>query len=407
MSAAISRKAASINPSSTLAITARAKELVNQGVDVIGFGAGEPDFDTPEHIKEAAVAAIRSGFTKYTPANGMQELREAICEKLERDNGLNYSPEQIVVSNGAKHSLDNVFAVLLNEGDEVIIPTPYWVSYPELVKLNSGTPVVAETGKETDHKLNGHKLKEALTPRTRALIINSPCNPTGKIYNREELEEIAALAVENEIYIISDEVYEKLVYGDNRHISIASLGEEIKKLTVTVNGASKTYSMTGWRIGYTSSEKEIASAMGSIQSHAASNPNAVAQKAVLEALRAPQDCVEEMRLAFEERRDFMVSRIDDMPLLSCIRPEGAFYMFVNIEKTFGSNFKGEIIKDGHCFAKHLLEHFKVAVVPGDGFGAPNYVRLSYALAMPQIEKGLSRMGSFLEELEAPLHSREV
>ncbi len=387
-----------ITPSPTLSIDAKAKQLKSEGKDVIGFGAGEPDFDTPVHIKEAAIDAINRGFTKYTPASGIPELKEAICAKFSRDNGLIYQPQQIVISNGAKHSLDNVFSALLNQGDEVIIPAPYWVSYPELIKLNEGIPVVVETKKEHNYKLRGAKLEKALSPRTKALILNSPSNPTGQIYTREELEEIASIAVKNNVFIISDEVYEKLIYGRSEHISIASLGEEIKKLTIIVNGASKTYAMTGWRIGYTASGLEIAKAMADIQSHNASNPNSIAQKAAYAALTGSQDCVEEMRRTFEKRRDYMIEYISNMPYLTCIEPQGAFYLFVNMGETFSRKFRGIPVENGDRLAELLLEHYRVALVPGRGFGAPEYARLSYATSMDNIRAGLERLESFLKEL---------
>jgi aspartate aminotransferase len=394
----LSRKAMQITPSPTLSIDAKAKQLKSEGKDVIGFGAGEPDFDTPVHIKEAAIDAINRGFTKYTPASGIPELKEAICAKFSRDNGLIYQPQQIVISNGAKHSLDNVFSALLNQGDEVIIPAPYWVSYPELIKLNEGIPVVVETKKEHNYKLRGAKLEKALSPRTKALILNSPSNPTGQIYTREELEEIASIAVKNNVFIISDEVYEKLIYGRSEHISIASLGEEIKKLTIIVNGASKTYAMTGWRIGYTASGLEIAKAMADIQSHNASNPNSIAQKAAYAALTGSQDCVEEMRRTFEKRRDYMIEYISNMPYLTCIEPQGAFYLFVNMGETFSRKFRGIPVENGDRLAELLLEHYRVALVPGRGFGAPEYARLSYATSMDNIRAGLERLESFLKEL---------
>lgn len=394
----LSSKALAITPSPTLAIDSRAKQMLKEGIDVIGFGAGEPDFDTPEHIKAAAIEAINQGFTKYTPASGIPELKEAICLKLKKDNGLDYDKEQVVISNGAKHSLDNVFAALLNEGDEVLIPAPYWVSYPELVKLNNGVPVIVETKGEDNYKLKASQLLKALTPKTKALVINSPCNPTGQVYSREELEEIAAVAVEKNIFVVSDEVYEKLIYSNKQHVSMASLGEEIKKLVITVNGASKTYSMTGWRIGYTASEQEIAQAMADIQSHNASNPNSIAQKAALAALTGPQDCVEEMRKAFARRRDYMVERIKGMPHVSCLEPEGAFYLFINLEECLGKKFRGEKLRNVDQLAALLLEHYRVALVPGKGFGAPNFARLSYATSLEKITEGLSRLESFLKEL---------
>lgn len=394
----LSRKAMQITPSPTLSIDAKAKQLKSEGKDVIGFGAGEPDFDTPAHIKKAAIDAINRGFTKYTPASGIPELKEAVCARLSIDNHLNYQPQQIVVSNGAKHSLNNVFSALLNRGDEVIIPAPYWVSYPELVKLNEGVPVIIETKKEHNYKVRAEQLEKALTPRTKALILNSPSNPTGQIYTREELEEIASVAIKNNLFVISDEVYEKLIYGQSKHIPIASLGEEIKKLTIIINGVSKTYAMTGWRIGFTASEPGIAKAMADIQSHNASNPNSIAQKAAYAALTGPQDCVEEMRRTFEERRNYMVASISAMPYLTCIEPQGAFYLFVNMKETFSRRFRGIPVENSDQLAELLLEHYRVALVPGRGFGAPEYARFSYATSMDNIRAGLERLESFLKEL---------
>lgn len=373
--------------------------MKSEGKDVIGFGAGEPDFDTPEHIKEAAIRAIRQGFTKYTPASGTPELKQAVCQKLYEDNGLFYEAEQVVISNGAKHSLNNIFAALLNNKDEVIIPAPYWVSYPELVKLHDGTPVIVFARKENNFKLTAEEFKKALTSNTKALVINTPSNPTGQVYKKAELEKLAEVCVENNIIIISDEVYERLIYGSSSHISPASLGEEAKKLTIVVNGVSKAFSMTGWRIGYAASEKAIAKAMSDIQGHATSNPNSIAQKAAYAALDGPGDCVEEMRQAFEKRKNFMLSKIQEMPFISCIKPEGAFYIFLNVTQTFGKQFRGKKIQNGEHLAELLLENYRVALVPGRGFGAPEYVRISFANSMENIIIGLERIEAFLTELE--------
>ncbi len=394
----LSTKSQSISPSPTLAIDAKAKQMKSQGIDVIGFGAGEPDFDTPEHIKEAAVIAIQQGFTKYTPVAGALDLQKAICEKLKRDNGLDYEPGQIVVSNGAKHSLSNVFAAILNPGDEVIIPAPFWVSYSEIVKLNDGIPVIVPTKEENNFKITVDELSTALTQKTKAVLINSPNNPTGQVYARKELEEIAKFAVANNLIVISDEIYEKLIYGECEHVSIASLGDDIKSLTIIVNGVSKTYSMTGWRIGYTACSMSIAKIMGSIQSHATSNPNSIAQKAAIAALQGPQDCVETMKAAFTERRNYMVKKISSIPGLSCIEPVGAFYVFMNVKGIISRCHNQQIIDSSDSFAALLLEHAKVAVVPGTGFGAPDYVRLSYALALNDIKTGMERIEAFISNL---------
>lgn len=403
----LSRVACSISPSPTLTISAKAKEMKSKGVDVISFGAGEPDFGTPPHIKEAAVQAIKDEFTKYTPVPGIPELKKAICKKFEKDSGLEYRPDQIVVSNGAKHSLANTFAVLLNPGEEVIIPAPYWVTYPELVKINHGVPVIARTCASNGFKLTKKALEEAWTPRTKALVLNSPSNPTGQVYAEKELEVVAEFAVRKGIYVVFDEVYDKLIYGECKHISIASLGKQIKELTILINGVSKSYSMTGWRIGYSASTQEIAKAAGSIQSHQTSNANSIAQKAAYAALVGPQDCVEAMRQAFVKRRDYMVERIRKIPCLHCIDPEGAFYLFVNIGETLKMSFRGKMLKNVDRFAAVLLEHFAVAVVPGSAFGTPEYIRLSYATSMENIEDGLNRIEKFALALAHELKSKQV
>ncbi len=395
----LSKKALQVSPSPTLVIDAKAKEMKSQGINVIGFGAGEPDFDTPLHIREAGIAAINEGHTRYTPASGTLELKEAICKKLERDNNLKYQPNQIVVSNGAKHSLNNIFAAILNPGDEVLIPVPYWVSYPELIKLSDGIPVTVETLEENSFKVTIPDLKKYWTPKTKAIVLTSPSNPTGQLYTKEELELIGYFALEHELYIISDEIYEKLIYGDNKHHSIASLGEDIKEQTIIVNGVSKSYAMTGWRIGYTASSLEIAKVMGAIQSHATSNPNSIAQKATLAALEGSQDCVAEMRTAFNQRREFMVKRIAEIPFLSALEPQGAFYIFVNMANLKGKIYKGSEIKSSDDLAALLLESKKVALVPGTGFGAPDYVRISYATSMENIVEGLERVEEFIKEIE--------
>lgn len=394
-----SRKALQINPSPTLSINARAKQLRSEGRDIIGFGAGEPDFDTPLHIKEAAIDALNQGFTKYTPAGGIPELKEAVCQKFLMDNNLNYEPQQIVISNGAKHSLANIFAAILNDGDEVIIPIPYWVSYPELVKLYGGTPVFVETKEKHGYKLRGPALEKALSPRTKALILNSPGNPGGQVYSRDELEELAAAALNKELYIIADEIYEKLIYDEAEHFSIASFGKEVKNRTIIVNGVSKTYAMTGWRIGYTASDEKIAAIMSSIQSHTTSNPNSIAQKAALAALTGPQDCVQEMRQSLAKRRNYAFERINKMPFLTCAEPLGAFYLFIRVEDTFSQKFRGETVDNSERLVALLLDHYLVALVPGSGFGAPGFVRFSYATSSENIRIGLERLESFLEELE--------
>ena len=395
----LSEKAMGISPSPTMSIDSKAKELKSKGINVIGFGAGEPDFDTPPHIREAAIKAINEGHTRYTPAAGTPELREAICDKLRTENGLEYSPSQIVVSNGAKHALSNVFTALLNPGDEVMIPVPYWVTYPELVRLNSGLPIPVETGAENNFRLSTAGLKKACSDRCKALVLNSPTNPSGQVCSEEDLTAIAEFCLEREIYIISDEIYEHLIYGGHKHTSIASTSKRAKELTVVVNGVSKSYAMTGWRIGYTASAPEIAEVMANIQSHTASNPNSIAQKAAVAALRGPQDCVEEMRTAFDGRRRYMCDQINDIPLLDVLEPQGTFYMFVNVANLVGRSHGGQNIGGSDDFARLLLESYQVALVPGTGFGAPNYVRISFATSMDNIIEGLNRIRTFIGELD--------
>jgi len=391
----LSKKALSISPSSTLAIDAKAKRMKAEGIDIIGFGAGEPDFDTPDHIKQAAIKAINDGFTKYTPASGTLDLKKAICEKFKKENGLDYTPANIVISNGAKHSLVNAFQAICNPGDEVIVPAPYWVSYPEMIKLADGVPVILNTTEEDNFKFTIDKLEAAITDKTKAIVINSPSNPTGMVYSEEELRAIAEIAVKKNIFIISDEIYEKLIYDGYKHISIASFDEKIKDLTIIINGMSKTYSMTGWRIGYSASNAEIAKIMGNVQSHATSNPNSIAQKAAEAALTGPQDAVEMMKAEFVKRRDYMVDRINKIEGLSCIKPNGAFYVMMNISKLIGKVIDGVVIKGSDDFADLLLEKANVALVPGSGFGTDIHVRLSYATSMENIKEGLNRIEKFL------------
>lgn len=397
MALTLSKKAQAVKPSSTLAITAKAKEMKENGIDVVGFGAGEPDFNTPDNICEAAINALKDGFTKYTPASGTLEIRKAISKKFKYNN-LNYEADQIVVSNGGKHSLTNVFSTILNPGDEVIIPTPYWLSYPEIVKLADGVPVYVRADKSQNYKITAKQLEEACNDKTKALILNSPNNPSGMVYTKEELEAIAKVAVEKDIYVVSDEMYENLIYGDVEHISIASLNDEIFKRTITCNGVSKSYAMTGWRIGYTGSSKEIAKIMGSVQSHQTSNPNSIAQKAALEALIGPQDFVKSMNKEFEKRRDYMIERIADMKHISAVKPQGAFYVFVDVSKTFSKTCNGQKINDIDTLAKMLIEDYKVAVISCDDFGFNDHIRLSYAISLENIKKGLDRIEAFLDQL---------
>jgi len=394
----LSRKAGQVAASLTLAITAKAKKMKANGIDVIGFGAGEPDFDTPKNIREAAIKAIKEGKTKYTVASGIIELKEAIIQKFKNENNLSYVPSQIIVSSGAKQCLSNVFQSILNPGDEVIIGSPYWVSYPELVKLSDGKPIYVETKEINKFKLTIENLNRVVTSKSKAIILNSPNNPTGTVYSREELMEIADFAKVNNLIIISDEIYEKLLYGTNPHISIASLSEDTYKRTIVINGLSKAYAMTGWRIGYAAGSKEIISLMSNIQSHTTSNPNSIAQYASVEALNGDQDDVSAMIKQFKLRRDYMVQRINNINNLSCIKPEGAFYVMVNISNILNKLIDGRVIKNSLDFSNLLLEREKVAVVPGIAFGVDNYVRLSYATSMENIKHGLDRIARFVENI---------
>ncbi|CCZ42110.1 aspartate transaminase [Clostridium sp. CAG:122] len=398
MSLELSKKAAAVKPSSTLAITAKAKELKAQGKDVVGFGAGEPDFNTPENICEAAIKAIKDGFTKYTPASGTNELKAAISKKFKEFNGLDYDTDQIVISNGGKHSLTNIFTALINPGDEVIIPAPFWLSYPEIVKLAGGVPVIVTTTKEQNFKLTAEDLAAAVTDKTKALVLNTPNNPTGMLYTEEELRAIAKVAVEKDFYVVADEMYEMLVYGEQKHISIASLGKDIYDRTITCSGLAKSYAMTGWRIGYTGSSKEIAKMMGSVQSHQTSNPNSIAQKAAVEALTGPQDSVEKMHAEFDKRRKYMYKRICEMDLLDTLEPMGAFYVFVDGSAVLGKSYKGTKIESVPQMADILINEYNTAIVPCADFGFPDCFRLSYAISIEQIEKGLDRIEKFIGEL---------
>ena len=393
----ISKKYAGICASPTLAIDSKFKQMKADGLNVVGFGAGEPDFDTPQHIKDAAINAINKGLTKYTPASGIVDLKKAVCEKLKKDNGLDYKPSQIVVSNGAKHSLVNVFGTILNPGDEVIIPAPYWVSYPEMVKLADGVPVTLATTEENEFKFTATEFENAITSKTKAIVLNSPSNPTGMVYTEDELKAIAEVAVKHNIYVVSDEIYEKLIYDGKNHVSIASFNEEIKNLTIIVNGMSKAYAMTGWRIGYTASNEELAKVMGNVQSHATSNPNTIAQYAALAALDSDEAQIKEMVNVFEERRNYMVKRVNSIDGVSCLMPNGAFYVMMNIKNIMGKELYGKVINGSDDFAELFLDKAMVAVVPGSGFDAEGYVRWSYATSMENIKEGLDRLEKFLRE----------
>ncbi|MBI4687778.1 MAG: pyridoxal phosphate-dependent aminotransferase [Nitrospirae bacterium] len=395
----LSKRSNSIKPSPTLAIDARAKALKAQGVDIVNFGVGEPDFDTPENIKEAAKRAIESGFTKYTPVGGTDELKEAIIEKFKKDNALSYAKDEVVVSCGAKHSLYNIAQALFEAGDEVLIPAPYWVSYPDQVLLNDAVPVIIKTEEENSFKITPELLKANISGKTKALILNSPSNPTGCAYDRASLEAIAGTAVKNDFYIISDEIYEKLIYDGFSHISIASLGDEIKQRTITVNGLSKSHAMTGWRIGFAAGPKNIISAMTNIQSQSTSNPASISQKAALEALKGSQDFVPKMVSEFDKRRLYMIERLNNMKGVSCLRPVGAFYAFPNVSSCYGRRFNDKMISSSFDLSSYLLEEANIAVVPGGAFGDDKYIRLSYATSMENIQKGLDRIEAALSALK--------
>ncbi len=396
----LANRALKISPSPTLAIEAKAKEMKAKGVKVISFGAGEPDFDTPAHIVEAAVRALRAGKTKYTAVSGVEELKEAICKKLREEQGLEYSTEQIVVSAGAKQSLYNAIQVLVQEGDEVILPSPYWVSYLEQVKLAGANVKIVDTKEENGFKLMPDELSRAISERTRLLILNSPNNPTGAVYTRSELEGLAeVLRVYSDLIVISDEIYEKLIYDGQKHISIASLHPELKERTVVINGVSKAYAMTGWRIGYAAAPLPVAKAMSGLQSHSTSNAASISQEASIEALNGPQESVAQMVLEFARRRDYMLERIHAIPEVTCIRPGGSFYLFPNVGSYFGKAYKGSPVNCASDLAKLLLEEAKVAVVPGIAFGNDNYLRLSYACSMEDIKEGLDRIAALMGELK--------
>ncbi|OHW62820.1 aspartate aminotransferase [Andreesenia angusta] len=392
----LSKKALGISPSLTLEITAKAQELKRQGVDIIGFGAGEPDYNTPENISCEAIKAIKEGQTRYTATSGIPELKAAICRKLLEDNSLSYEPKNILVSNGAKHSLFNAFSAILNPGDEVIVPVPYWVSYPEFVKLADGVPVFLETKESNGFKYDIEELKKAITPKTKAIILNSPSNPTGAVYDAEDLAAIAKLAVEKGIFVVSDEIYEKLIY-EGEHRSIASFGDDIKDLTIVINGMSKAYAMTGWRIGYAAAHEDIIKVMTNVQSHATSNPNSIAQYASVEALNGSQDEIEKMRQSFEQRRNYMVEKINSIEGLSCIAPKGAFYIMANISALKGKTVDGMKLETSLDVAALFLEKANVAIVPGVAFGADDFIRLSYATSLENIEEGLKRIEVVLKK----------
>jgi aspartate aminotransferase len=385
----ISERAAQLTPSLTLSIDSKAKAMKAEGIDVCGFGAGEPDFDTPEHIKRAAIAALEAGFTKYTPSAGIPELRQAIADKLAADNGLNYRAGQVVVSNGAKHACYNAILATCQPGDEVIIPAPYWVSYPDMVRLVGAEPVIVPTSERNAWKMRPDDFENAMTPRTKMLIMNSPGNPTGSVYTREELEAIVNVATEEDIYVLSDEIYEKLVYDDVKHVSIASLSKEAYDLTITINGFSKSYAMTGWRLGYLAAPDAVARAVDSIQSHTSSNPSSFSQHGALAALKGDQQPLADMREEFDMRRNYMFDRVSKISNVTAIKPQGAFYILVNIS---------QLGLTSQNFADRLLSKANVAVVPGAAFGDDRTVRFSYATSLDVIKKGLDRFQDFCRTL---------
>jgi aspartate aminotransferase len=385
----ISTRASQLTPSLTLSIDSKAKAMKSEGLDICGFGAGEPDFDTPEHIKAAAIAALEGGFTKYTPSSGLPELRQAIADKFAADNGLEYRPSQVVVSNGAKHSCYNAILATCEPGDEVIIPSPYWVSYPDMVRLAGAEPVIVQTNERNSWKMTAEEFENAMTPRTKMVIMNSPGNPSGSVYSREELEAIVEVASEEDIYILSDEIYEKLVYDDAKHVSIASLSRQAYDLTITVNGFSKSYAMTGWRLGYMGAPEAIAKAVDSIQSHSTSNPCSFAQKGAVAALKGDQQPLSDMHDEFDMRRNYMYDRISKIANITAVKPQGAFYVLVNISQ-LGLNSQN--------FSDRLLSKANVAVIPGAAFGDDRTIRLSYATSIDVIKKGLDRFQDFCRTL---------
>jgi aspartate aminotransferase len=395
----LAARAERLKPSATLAITAKAKTLKAEGVDVVGFGAGEPDFDTPINIKEEAIRAIKEGFTKYTAVGGIDELKNAIIHRIKDDHGIQYEKSEIIVSCGAKHTLYNLSQALFENGDEVIIPSPYWVSYPEQVTLAGAKPLFIETREEDGFKINPDELRKLITKKTKALILNYPSNPTGATYNEDDLRDIVDVVTKAGILIISDEIYEKIVYDGITHTPVVTLGDEVKKFTILVNGVSKSYSMTGWRIGYAAGDKRIIEAMSKLQGQSTSNPTSISQKAAIEALNGPQEEVKRMAKEFERRKNYVVERLNKIPGFRCFNPQGAFYVFPNISKFFGKRHAGKEINNSLDFTNFLLEEAKVAVVPGIEFGADNYVRISYATSMEEIKKGVDRIEKVIEKLK--------
>ncbi len=395
----VSKKVKEIAPSLTLEITAKAKKMKQDGISVIGFGAGEPDFNTPEYIINSAKKALDTGFTKYTPAAGMLELKKAVCEKFYNDNGLTYEPNQIVISSGAKSSLYHAISAIIDEGDEVILPSPFWLTYPELVKLAGGKVIYVKTGEESNYKMTAEQFENAITDKTKCLILNSPNNPTCAVYSEHEIKEIAKIAEEKNIYVISDEIYEKLVYAGEKHYSIAQYSEKMKELTIIINGMSKSYAMTGWRIGYLAAPLNIAKAISSMQSHTTSNACSIAQYASVTALQDPngEQFIVEMQKIFDERRRLMIEMLSGIEGIKCIEPKGAFYVFVNVSKLYGKFYDGTLIDGSLKFADCALKK-GVALIPGVAFGDDECIRLSYALSIDDIKEGLNRFADFVNEL---------
>lgn len=387
----LSKRVQKIKPSPTLAIDSKAKALKSKGIDIISFGTGEPDFDTPKNIKNVAIDAINNGFTKYCPVSGTLDLKNAIINKFKEDRNLEYTKEEIIVSCGAKHSLYNIFQAIFDDGDEVIIPAPYWVSYPDMAILAGAIPVFINTTDKNHFKVLASDIEKIITKKTKAFILNSPSNPTGNTYTKEELTKIASICVKNNLLIISDEIYEKLVYDNFKFFSIAQLSKEVKERTIVVNGVSKAFAMTGWRIGYAAGPKEIISAMTKIQSQSTSSPTSISLKAATEALNGNKDCLEIMRKEFEKRRDYIVERLNKIDGIKCLKPEGAFYVFPNISELLGKEYNGRFVNTDVEFADYLLEQAKIAVVPGSAFGARGYIRLSYATSMKNIIEGIDRL----------------
>lgn len=393
----LSALATSVHASTTIAIDTKFQKMRADGIDVIGFGMGQPDFDTPEHIKEAGIQAIRDNVTKYTPTAGTMDVRRAVCHRLAEDYGLTYEPANVVVTAGAKHVLYGVLRTLVDPGDEVILPAPYWVSYYELIKMVGGVPVVVETTAETGFKMSAAQLEAAISPKTKALILNNPSNPTGMVYDGAALAELAKVCLAHDLYVVADEIYDKLLFDGRTFTSFASLGEDVKRHTVLVGGVSKTYCMTGWRIGFAACEPEIAKVMSNYLSHATSGTCSISQAATVAAYTGPQDDVERMRQQFEKRRDYLYERMSKIPAVRAVRSEATFYMMVDIGGLVGKTLYGKTIRDADDFAEVFLEKGLVAVVPCTGFGAPNYVRWSFAVSMENIKEGVDRLERFLAE----------